>query len=315
MSLEDLNQDSFKSGFIALIGRPNVGKSTFINQFIGKKLAITSPIAQTTRNRLKAILTNEKSQIIFVDTPGIHKPHHLLGERLVQSAKRTIGEVDAVLIIFEASHPPGRGDAFIMNLIRNIKIPVIVVLNKWDLLDVGKTKERKKEYYDFFESSNINWPVFCCSALTGEGCNNLISEIEEKLPLGPQLYPSDMNCDHPEQFLMAEFIREQVLINTREEVPHSVAVSIDRVEELSLNKRSNQNIRTGILATICVETKSQKGILIGKGGNMLKKIGKESRLQIQTLINGNVYLELFVKVVPDWRSKSSRLDEFGYEGR
>tara|TARA_B100001109_G_scaffold97373_1_gene79359 strand:+ start:80 stop:1021 length:942 start_codon:yes stop_codon:yes gene_type:complete len=312
MSLGDLNQENFKSGFIALIGRPNVGKSTFINKFIGEKIAITSPIAQTTRNRLKAILTNDKAQIIFVDTPGIHKPHHLLGERLVQSAKRSIGEVDAVLVIFEANHPPGRGDAFVLNLIKNLKIPVIVALNKWDLLEQSQFKERKKQYLDFCEETN--WPVFCCSALKGEGCNELIREIEKNLPLGPQLYPSDMTCDHPEKFLMAEFIREQVLINTREEVPHSVAVSIDKVEDISSKKKSEQKSRIGILATICVEKKSQKGILIGKGGSMLKKIGHESRLKIQTLINGNVYLELFVKVVPDWRSKSSRLNEFGYEG-
>ena len=312
MSLGDFSKENFKSGFIALIGRPNVGKSTFINKFIGEKIAITSPIAQTTRNRLKAILTNDKAQIIFVDTPGIHKPHHLLGERLVQSAKRSIGEVDAVLVIFEANHSPGRGDAFVLNLIRNLKIPVIVALNKWDLLELNQFKERKREYLDFFEGTN--WPVFCCSALKGDGCNDLIKKIEENLPLGPQLYPSHMNCDHPEKFLMAEFIREQVLINTREEVPHSVAVSIDKIEEIQSKKKSNQISRTGILATICVEKKSQKGILIGKGGTMLKKIGQESRLQIQTLINGNVYLELFVKVVPDWRSKSSRLNEFGYEG-
>ncbi|MBW3042462.1 GTPase Era [Prochlorococcus marinus] len=312
MSLGDLNQEGFKSGFIALIGRPNVGKSTLINKFIGEKIAITSPIAQTTRNRLKVILTNKKSQIIFVDTPGIHKPHHLLGERLVQSAKRSIGEVDAVLVIFEANYSPGRGDAFILNLIRNLQIPVIIALNKYDLVTLSQFKERKKEYLDFFEGKN--WPVVCCSALTGEGCDELINQIEEKLPFGPQLYPSHMTCDHPEKFLMAEFIREQVLINTREEVPHSVAVSIDKIEDIPSKKRSKENSTTGILATICVEKKSQKGILIGKGGSMLKKIGQESRLQIQTLINGNVYLELFVKVVPDWRSKSSRLNEFGYEG-
>ena len=311
MFLGESNQEGFKSGFVALIGRPNVGKSTFINKFIGEKIAITSPVAQTTRNRLKAILTNEKSQIIFVDTPGIHKPHHLLGERLVQSAKRSIGEVDAVLVVFEASHSPGRGDEFILNLIRNLKIPVVVALNKWDLLELSQFNERKQEYIDFIEGTN--WPVFCCSALEGEGCEELISEIEKVLPFGPHLYPCEMTCDHPEKFLMAEFIREQVLINTREEVPHSVAVSIDKIEEIPSKKKSNQNSRIGILATICVEKKSQKGILIGKGGTMLKKIGQESRLQIQTLINGNVYLELFVKVVPDWRSKSSRLNEFGYE--
>ena len=191
MSLGDLNQEDFKSGFIALIGRPNVGKSTFINKFIGEKIAITSPIAQTTRNRLKVILTNKKSQIIFVDTPGIHKPHHLLGERLVQSAKRSIGDVDAVLVIFEASHSPGRGDAFILNLIRNLKIPVIVALNKWDLVQLGQYQERKIEYLDFFEGTN--WPVFCCSALTGQGCNELINEIEEKTEKFTNKHPGAVN--------------------------------------------------------------------------------------------------------------------------
>ena len=311
MSLVDLNREGFRSGFIALIGRPNVGKSTLLNQFLGEKIAITSPVAQTTRNRLKAILTNEKSQIVFVDTPGIHKPHHLLGERLVQSAKRSIGEVDAVLVILESCYPPGKGDAYILNLLKHLKIPVLVALNKWDLVELSQLKERKKEYNDFFQS--FDWPIFCCSALNGEGCNELINEISAKLPLGPQLYPSDMICDHPEKFLMAEFIREQVLKNTREEIPHSVAVSIDRVEDIpSKDKSKKSNI--GILATIAVEKKSQKGILIGKGGLMLKKIGQASRLQIQTLINGHVYLELFVKVIPNWRSKSSRLNDFGYEG-
>ena len=256
MSLGDLSQEDFKSGFIALIGRPNVGKSTFINKFIGEKIAITSPIAQTTRNRLKVILTNEKSQIIFVDTPGIHKPHHLLGERLVQSAKRSIGDVDAVLVIFEASHSPGRGDAFILNLIRNLKIPVIVALNKWDLLALSQFKERKKEYLEFFEGTN--WPVFCCSALTGQGCNELISEIEETLPFGPQLYPSDMNCDHPEKFLIAEFIREQVLINTREEVPHSVAVSIDKIEDITSKKNLNRNQELEFLQLFVLRKKVRK---------------------------------------------------------
>ena len=311
MSLVDLNPEGFRSGFIALIGRPNVGKSTLLNQFIGEKIAITSPVAQTTRNRLKAILTNEKSQIVFVDTPGIHKPHHLLGERLVQSAKRSIGEVDAVLVILESCYSPGKGDAYILNLLKHLKIPVLVALNKWDLVELSQFKERKKEYNDFFQS--FDWPVFCCSALNGEGCNDLIKEISAKLPLGPQLYPSDMICDHPEKFLMAEFIREQVLKNTREEIPHSVAVSIDRVEDIPSKDKSKKS-NTGILATIAVEKKSQKGILIGKGGLMLKKIGQASRLQIQTLINGHVYLELFVKVIPNWRSKSSRLNDFGYEG-
>lgn len=313
MSSIDLIPEGYRSGFVALIGRPNVGKSTLINQLVGEKVAITSPVAQTTRNRLRAILTRNQSQLVLVDTPGIHKPHHLLGTRLVQSAKNAIGEVDILLVLFEACYSPGKGDAFIINLLQKQKIPVLVVLNKWDLLQLDKYQERKDEYQRLF--NEFNWPVYCCSASNGEGCEDLIRTIESKLPLGPQLYPPNMVSDQPEKLLMAELIREQVLLHTREEIPHSVAVNIDRIEEIPSNtKKKNNELRTAILATILVERKSQKGILIGKGGSMLKKIGQGARLQMQKLIDGPVYLELFVKVVPDWRSKPSRLSELGYEG-
>ena len=302
--------EGFRSGFVALIGRPNVGKSTLVNQLIGDKIAITSPVAQTTRNRLRAILTTDEAQLILVDTPGIHKPHHLLGERLVRSARSAIGEVDQVLLLLEGCEAPGRGDAFIVQLLRQQSLPVQVLLNKWDLVPMEKKDAAAAAYRELL--SETDWPVHRCSALSGDGCPELVKAISSLMPEGPQLYPSDMVSDQPERLLMGELIREQVLLNTREEVPHSVAVSIDRIEEMPAKGKSNG--RTAVLATVLVERKSQKGILIGKGGTMLKTIGQGARLQMQTLIDGPVYLELFVKVVPDWRSKPARLAELGYVG-
>ena len=302
--------EGFRSGFVALIGRPNVGKSTLVNQLIGDKIAITSPVAQTTRNRLRAILTTDEAQLILVDTPGIHKPHHLLGERLVRSARSAIGEVDQVLLLLEGNEAPGRGDAFIVQLLRQQPLPVQVLLNKWDLVPLEQKDAADSAYRELL--GETDWPVHRCSALSGDGCPELVKAISSLMPEGPQLYPSDMVSDQPERLLMGELIREQVLLNTREEVPHSVAVSIDRVEEIPAKGKGNG--RTAVLATVLVERKSQKGILIGKGGSMLKTIGQGARLQMQTLIDGPVYLELFVKVVPDWRSKPARLAELGYVG-
>ena len=295
---------------MALIGRPNVGKSTLVNQLIGDKIAITSPVAQTTRNRLRAILTTDEAQLILVDTPGIHKPHHLLGERLVRSARSAIGEVDQVLLLLEGCEAPGRGDAFIVQLLRQQSLPVQVLLNKWDLVPLEQKDAADAAYRELL--SETDWPVHRCSALSGDGCPELVKAMSSLMPEGPQLYPSDMVSDQPERLLMGELIREQVLLNTREEVPHSVAVSIDRIEEIPAKGKGNG--RTAVLATVLVERKSQKGILIGKGGSMLKTIGQGARLQMQTLIDGPVYLELFVKVVPDWRSKPARLAELGYVG-
>ena len=301
--------NTFRSGFVALIGRPNVGKSTLVNQLVGDKVAITSPVAQTTRNRLRAILTTETAQLILVDTPGIHKPHHLLGERLVQSARAAIGEVDQVLLLLEGCEQPGKGDAFIVNLLQQQRLPVQVVLNKWDRVPVETRPEADAAYRDLL--SETNWPLHHCSALSGEGCPDLVEAISAQMPEGPQLYPPDMVSDQPERLLMAELIREQVLTHTREEVPHSVAVQIERVEDMP-SKGKGAKPRTAVLATVLVERKSQKGILIGKGGAMLKTIGQGARLQMQTLIDGPVYLELFVKVVPNWRTSAAKLNELGY---
>ena len=304
----EASSQPYRSGFVALIGRPNVGKSTLVNQLVGDKVAITSPVAQTTRNRLRAILTTPEAQLILVDTPGIHKPHHLLGERLVQSARAAIGEVDQVLLLLEACEAPGGGDAFIVNLLRQQRLPVQVVLNKWDLVPPARKPEADAAYRELLDGSH--WPVHHCSALGGQGCGELVTAVSALMPEGPQLYPPDMVSDQPERLLMAELIREQVLTHTREEVPHSVAVQIDRVEDMPSKGKGKP--RTAVLATVLVERKSQKGILIGKGGAMLKTIGQGARLQMQTLIDGPVYLELFVKVVPDWRSKPARLAELGY---
>ena len=299
----------FRSGFVALIGRPNVGKSTLVNQLVGDKVAITSPVAQTTRNRLRAILTTTTAQLILVDTPGIHKPHHLLGERLVQSARAAIGEVDQVLLLLEGCEQPGKGDAFIVNLLQQQRLPVQVVLNKWDRVPVETRPEADAAYRELLSATN--WPLHHCSALSGEGCPDLVEAISAQMPEGPQLYPPDMVSDQPERLLMAELIREQVLTHTREEVPHSVAVQIERVEDMP-SKGKGVKPRTAVLATVLVERKSQKGILIGKGGAMLKTIGQGARLQMQTLIDGPVYLELFVKVVPNWRTSAAKLNELGY---
>ena len=306
--LSTSSSENHRSGFIALIGRPNVGKSTLVNQLVGEKVAITSPVAQTTRNRLRAILTTEDAQMVLVDTPGIHKPHHLLGERLVQSARSAIGEVDLVVLLLEGCERPGRGDAFIVNLLRQQPLPVLVALNKWDKVAGDRQAESESAYSELLKETA--WPIHRCSALSGEGCSALSLAMADQLPLGPQLYPPDMVSDQPERVLMGELIREQVLLHTREEIPHSVAVTIDRVEELPAGGKGGG--RTAVLATVMVERKSQKGILIGKGGAMLKTIGQGARLQMQTLIDGPVYLELFVKVVPDWRSKPARLAELGY---
>ena len=294
--------EGFRSGFVALIGRPNVGKSTLLNQLVGEKVAITSPVAQTTRNRLRAILTPATAQLVLLDTPGIHKPHHLLGERLVQTARNSIGEVDVVLALMDGSVPLGRGDQFVLDLLKQIRQPVLLGLNKQDLVN----PEEQQELFNSYQDALPEAPLLPFSATTGDGCSALVEALEPLLPLGPMLYPAGTISDQPEKLLLAELIREQVLHLTREEIPHSVAVQIERLEE--------DGPRTAILATVMVERSSQKGILIGKGGAMLKAIGTGARLQMQKVFDGPVYLELFVKVVPHWRQKPGRLAELGYQG-
>ncbi len=291
----------FKSGFIGIIGRPNVGKSTLMNQLVGQKIAITSPIAQTTRNRLRGILTTPEAQLIFVDTPGIHKPHHQLGEVLVQNAKIAIESVDVVLFVVDGTVPCGAGDRFIADLLTRSETPVILGLNKIDQ-QATDSQLIDDSYIKLAESHQ--WQTVKFSAKTGAELPQLQNLLIEHLETGPYYYPPDLVTDQPERFIMGELIREQILLLTREEVPHSVAIAIDLVEETPTITR--------VLATINVERDSQKGILIGKGGSMLKAIGSAAREQIQKLISGKVYLELFVKVQPKWRQSRVSLAELGY---
>ncbi|MCC3416089.1 MULTISPECIES: GTPase Era [unclassified Microcoleus] len=290
----------YKSGFVGIIGRPNVGKSTLMNQLVGQKIAITSPVSQTTRNRLRGILTTPEAQIIFVDTPGIHKPHHQLGKVLVQNARAAIQSVDVVLFVVDGSVESGGGDRYIIEILSNCKIPVILGMNKLD----EQPEDSVLIDRTYEQIVNPEWPVVKFSALTGEGVEPLQQLLIEHLEEGPYYYPPDLVTDQPERFIMGELIREQILLLTREEVPHSVAIAIDIVQEEAKITR--------ILATIHVERDSQKGILIGKSGSMLKSIGSAAREQIQKLIEGKVYLELFVKVQPKWRQSRTRLAELGY---
>ncbi len=291
----------YKSGFIGIIGRPNVGKSTLMNQLVGQKIAITSPVAQTTRNRLRGILTTPEAQVIFVDTPGIHKPHHQLGRVLVQNAKIAVDSVDVVLFVVDASLEAGGGDRYIVDLLSRTETPVILGLNKIDQQSPD-FQQLDSTYTQMIQPHP--WQMVKFSALSGEGLADLQQLLIELLEPGPYYYPPDLVTDQPERFIMGELIREQILLLTREEVPHSVAIAIDKVEEAPTITR--------VLATIYIERSSQKGILIGQGGSMLKAIGSAAREQIQKLIAGKVYLELFVKVQPKWRQSRFHLAELGY---
>lgn len=291
----------FKSGFIAIIGRPNVGKSTLMNHLVGQKIAITSPVAQTTRNRLRGILTTPEAQIIFVDTPGIHKPHHELGKVLVQNAVSAINNADVVLFVVDASSSAGGGDRYITEILQKSQTPVILGLNKTDL----QVEDREKLNDSYQEICQENWQMVNFSAVTGEGLDTLQQGLITKLDHGPYYYPPDLVTDQPERFIIGELIREQILLSTKEEIPHSVAVTVEKMEE-------GEKL-TKIYAAINVERNSQKSIMIGHKGSMLKQIGSASRQQMQKLLSGKVYLELFVKVEPKWRQSRLRLAEFGYQ--
>ena len=297
-----LAPEGFKSGFVGIIGRPNVGKSTLMNKLVGQKIAITSPVSQTTRNRLRGILTTPEAQIIFVDTPGIHKPHHELGKVLVKNAQTAINSVDLVLFVVDSSTEAGGGDRFIVELLQRSQTPVILGLNKLDL-QPGNYQTIDDSYSDLI--AETNWSTVKFSAVTGEGTQKLQNLLTEHLEPGPYYYPPDLVTDQPERFIMGELIREQILLLTRQEIPHSVAITIEKVEETPKI--------TKVYAAINVERNSQKGIVIGKKGSMLKEIGTQARQQIQKLIAGDVYLELFVKVEPKWRQSRLRLAEFGYQ--
>ena len=294
--------DTFHSGFVAILGRPNVGKSTFLNQVIGQKIAIMSDKAQTTRNKIQGIYTDDQAQIVFIDTPGIHKPHSRLGDFMVESALSTLNEVDAILFMVNATQKRGRGDDFIIERLKNVKKPIYLVINKIDQIHPDKLLEIMDDYRQTLDYAE----VFPISALQGNNCPELVASLIETLPVGHQLYPADMVTDHPERFIAGELIREKVLELTREEVPHSVAVVVDRIS------RSDEE-KVQVQATIIVERNSQKGIIIGKGGKMLKNIGVKARKDIELMLGDKVYLELWVKFMPNWKDRQIDLRSLGYK--
>ena len=291
-----------RSGFVALIGRPNVGKSTLMNYFIGEKIAIMSNKPQTTRNQIRGILTNDRGQIIFLDTPGIHRPHSKLGEQLVKTAQNTLQEVDLILFLVDAYEGIGRGDQSIMQHLRKVKTPVFLVVNKIDQVHPDQLLPLIDQYRNLYAFTEVV-PV---SALKGNNTGTLLDLMMNVLPEGPMYYPADQITDHPEQFIVAELIREKVLHLTREEIPHSVAVVID-----DMKFRKNKKM-IDIRATIYTERSSQKGILIGKQGRLLKEVGQRARKECEALLGFPIYLDLWVKVKKDWRNEHYMLRQLGY---
>ena len=290
-----------KSGFVAIVGRPNVGKSTLLNRIVGQKIAIMSDKAQTTRNKIQGVYTTPEAQLIFIDTPGIHKPKHRLGDFMVETAYSALREVDAVLFMISADQKRGKGDDFIIERLKNVQSSVYLVINKIDKVHPDELLGIIEDYSTQMDFAQVV-PI---SATEGNNVERLMDVLVDEMPEGPQYFPDDQVTDHPEYFIVSELIREKVLFLTRDEVPHSVAVVIDTMKR-------NENNKIHIQATIIVERDSQKGIIIGKGGKMLKDIGTKARRDIENLLGDKVFLELWVKVQKDWRDKRVYLQDFGY---
>ena len=295
-----MSKVGFKSGFVTITGRTNVGKSTLLNRMVGQKVVIMSDKPQTTRHKIQSVLTGEDYQVVFIDTPGIHKPKHKLGERMVETALKSFREVDIIMLLVEAVMP-GPGDNFVIEQVKQVLQPVILVINKIDLVkpaDLPPIIEAFNKLHDFTE-------IIPVSALSGKNVDRLLQVIVGRLPEGPQYYPDDVVVDRPEKFIMAELIREKVLHLTSQEVPHSVAVVVENVEQRSENL-------VAVSAVIYTERESQKGIIIGKGGRMLKEVGKLAREEMETLLGSKIYLELWVKVKKDWRNQDIQMKNFGF---
>lgn len=293
--------NEYKSGFVTIIGRPNVGKSTFVNRVIGHKIAIMSDKAQTTRNKIQGVMTEKDAQIVFLDTPGIHKPKHKLGDYMMKVAKNTLSEIDAVMFMVNVNEEIGRGDQYIMEMLKTVKTPVFLVLNKIDLVHPDALMPKIEQYQTYMNFAEIV-PI---SALEGHNVKHFLNVLKSYLPEGPQYYPDGQISDHPEQFVVSELIREKILQTTSEEIPHAIGVNVER-----MTKESEDRVH--IEATIFVERDSQKGIVIGKGGKKLKEIGKRARLDIEHLLGSKVYLDLWVKVQKDWRNKATFIKQMGY---
>lgn len=290
-----------KSGFVAIVGRPNVGKSTLLNRVVGQKIAIMSDKAQTTRNKIQGVYTTDDAQLIFIDTPGIHKPKHRLGDFMVETAYSALREVDVTLFMISADQKRGKGDDFIIERLRQSQTPVFLVINKIDKVHPDALLAIIEDYSSQMDFAEIV-PI---SATEGNNFETLMKLLIDEMPEGPQYFPEDQITDHPEYFIVSELVREKVLLLTRDEVPHSVAVVVDSMKR-------DHNDKVHIQATIIVERDSQKGIVIGKGGKMLKQIGTKARLDIEHLLDDKVFLELWVKVQKDWRDKQTFLTDYGY---
>jgi len=297
----DRGSKKFKSGFVAIVGRPNVGKSTLMNHLIGQKIAIMSDKPQTTRNKIHGVYTTNDSQIVFLDTPGIHKPQSKLGNYMMQTAESALREVEAALFLIDASEGLGGGDRYIIEQLKKVKTPVFLVMNKIDKVAPEQLLPMITQYnalHDFAE-------IIPISALKGNNVDTLLEQLSRYLPEGPQYYPADQITDHPEQFVCSELIREKILHLTREEIPHSIAVTIE-----DMKVQDNGIVYIG--AVIFVERDSQKGIIIGKKGELLKEVGKKARHDIEALLGSRIFLELWVKVKKDWRNQDRVLKDLGF---
>ncbi|SFL32531.1 GTPase Era [Pelosinus propionicus] len=297
----EVNKDH-KSGFVSVIGRPNVGKSTLINSLIGQKVVIMSDKPQTTRNKIMCVLTLNDAQILFIDTPGIHKPKHKLGEYMLKAAENTLREVDVIFFVVDATEDIGGGERYILDLLSLVETPVILVVNKIDKIDKTKLLPIIQKYSSCYEFVGVV-PI---SAMEHTNLDGLIAEVKKYLEPGPQYYPEDMITDQPERLVIAEMIREKVLHATRDEIPHSIAVDIEEI-----TTRANEDLY--IRAVVYVERESQKGIVIGAKGQLLKEVGKLARVDIENLLGSKIFLDLWVKVKKDWRNKEGSLRSFGYE--
>ena len=296
-----------KTGFIGIVGRPNVGKSTLMNAILGEKVAITTDKPQTTRNTIRGIYTrleeddDQGVQMVFIDTPGIHKPHSKLGNFMTESAINTFNEVDVLLFLVDSAIDKGPGDKYILEMLKNVSTPKILVINKIDKMD----PEVFRKIYDDYAAMDVFEGIYGTSALEGKNVEHLIAGIEEHLEEGPMYFPEDMVTDHPERFIVSEIIREKVLLYLEDEVPHGVAIEIESYKE--------EGNLTRIGAVIYCERKSHKGIIIGKQGKKLKGIGKSARIEIEALLGCKVFLELWVKVKENWRDSDFALSNFGYK--
>lgn len=291
----------FRSGFVAVIGRPNAGKSTLLNTLLGQKILITSDKPQTTRNRIQCILTEERGQVIFIDTPGIHKPQHKLGQYMMASAKSSLRGVDYAVYVVDASVPFGPGDEYVLEIIKSSGVPCLLALNKIDLLN---EEEIFLKIAQFVRKADFK-EIIPVSALNSANTEKLMDLIFQQLPPGPLYYPEDVVTDQPEKFIIAEIIREKLFSLAREEIPYAVAVAVESIQE------KESLLKIG--AVILVERDSQKGIVIGKGGAVLKEAGRLARKEIEELFGRKVFLELWVKVRKDWRNQQTQLRELGYD--